>query len=57
MLVCTQSATLHGAVARAVSVEVRVGKGLPDAPVQEARDRVRAALLSSGLPWSVHRVK
>jgi magnesium chelatase family protein len=51
-------------VARAVSVEVHVGKGLPgftivglpDAPVREARDRVRAALLSSGLPWPVHRV-
>jgi magnesium chelatase family protein len=64
MLACIQSATLHGAVGRAVSVEVHVGKGLPgftivglpDAPVREARDRVRAALLSSGLPWPVQRV-
>ena len=64
MLASIASATLHGAVGRAVSVEVHVGKGLPgftivglpDAPVREARDRVRAALLSSGLPWPVHRV-
>src|SRR6516164_7296827 len=64
MLASIQSATLHGAVGRAVSVEVHVGKGLPgftivglpDAPVREARDRVRAALLSSGLPWPVQRV-
>jgi magnesium chelatase family protein len=64
MLASIQSATLRGAVGRAVSVEVHVGKGLPgftivglpDAPVREARDRVRAALLSSGLPWPVHRV-
>jgi magnesium chelatase family protein len=41
-----------------------VGKGLPgftivglaDTPVREVRDRVRAAPLSSGLPWMVHRV-
>ena len=47
-----------------MSVEVHVGQGLPgftivglpDAPVREARDRVRAALLSSGLPWPVHRI-
>jgi magnesium chelatase family protein len=64
MLASIPSATLHGAIGRAVSVEVHVGKGLPgftivglpDAPVREARDRVRAALLSSGLPWPVHRV-
>ena len=64
MLASVQSATLHGAVGRAVSVEVHVGQGLPgftivglpDAPVREARDRVRAALLSSGLPWPVHRI-
>ena len=30
--------------------------GLPDAAVREARDRVRAALLSSGLPWPLRRV-
>ncbi len=30
--------------------------GLPDAAVREARDRVRAALLSSGLSWPLRRV-
>ncbi len=30
--------------------------GLPDAAVREARDRVRAAILSSGLPWPLRRV-
>jgi magnesium chelatase family protein len=30
--------------------------GLPDAPCRESRDRVRAALLSSELPWSLKRV-
>jgi magnesium chelatase family protein len=30
--------------------------GLPDAAVREARDRVRAAVLSSGLSWPVKRV-
>jgi len=48
-------ASLSGAVGRAVSVEVHVSNGLrgftivdrPDAAVREARDRVRAAILSS----------
>ena len=30
--------------------------GLPDAAVRESRDRVRAALLSSGLAWPLRRV-
>ena len=30
--------------------------GLPDAACRESRDRVRAALLSSGLPWPLKRV-
>lgn len=30
--------------------------GLPDASVREARDRVRAAILSSGLTWPLRRV-
>jgi magnesium chelatase family protein len=58
------SATLHGVRGRAVSVEVHVSNGLPaftivglpDASCREARDRVRAALLSSGLPWPIRRV-
>jgi magnesium chelatase family protein len=55
---------LNGATGRAVSVEVHVSNGLPgftivglpDAAVRESRDRVRAALLSSGLPWPLRRV-
>jgi magnesium chelatase family protein len=47
-----------------VAVEVHVSNGLPaftvvglpDAAVREARDRVRAALLSSELPWPLRRV-
>src|ERR1700683_2717257 len=58
------SATLTGATARAVSVEVHVSNGLPgftivglpDAAVRESRDRVRAALLSSHLLWPARRV-
>jgi magnesium chelatase family protein len=53
------SATLSGAVVHPVSVGVHVSKGLPgftivarpEASVREARDRVRAAILSSGLSW------
>jgi magnesium chelatase family protein len=64
MLACVSSATLHGVEGRPVSVEVHVSSGLPsfavvglpDAAVREARDRVRAALLSSGLPWPARRV-
>ena len=64
MLASIASATLSGTVGRAVSVEVHVSNGLPgftivglpDAAVREARDRVRAAVLSSGLPWPLKRV-
>jgi magnesium chelatase family protein len=64
MLACIASATLHGVDGRPVAVEVHVCAGLPsfavvglpDAAVREARDRVRAALLSSGLPWPARRV-
>ena len=64
MLSAVASATLSGAVGRVVSVEVHVSNGLPgftivglpDAAVREARDRVRAAVLSSGLPWPMRRV-
>jgi magnesium chelatase family protein len=59
-----ESATLHGAVGTPVSVEVHVSNGLPgftivglpDASVREARDRVRAALLSSGFSWPLRRI-
>ncbi len=64
MLASISAATLTGAVGRRVSVEVHVSNGLPgftivglpDAAVRESRDRVRAALLSSGLPWPMRRV-
>ncbi len=64
VLASVASVTLSGAVGRAVSVEVHVSNGLPgftivglpDAAVREARDRVRAAILSSGLPWPLRRV-
>ena len=64
MLACIPSATLLGVDGRSVSVEVHVSNGLPcftvvglpDAAVRESRDRVRAALLSSGLPWPLRRV-
>jgi magnesium chelatase family protein len=64
VLASISSATLTGAVGRPVSVEVHVSNGLPgftivglpDAAVRESRDRVRAALLSSGLSWPMRRV-
>ncbi len=64
MLATIVSATLMGVAGRAVTVEVHVSNGLPgftivglpDASCREARDRVRAALLSSGLKWPTQRV-
>lgn len=64
MIAIVPSATLLGVEGTPVSVEVHVSKGLPsynvvglpDAACRESRDRVRAALLSSGLPWSLKRV-
>jgi magnesium chelatase family protein len=58
------SAVLVGVDGKLVSVEVHVSNGLPgftvvglpDAAVRESRDRVRAALLSSGLSWPLRRV-
>ncbi len=58
------SATLLGVEGRRVAVEIHVSQGLPgftlvghpDPVCREARDRVRAALLSSGLPWPMKRV-
>ena len=63
-LAAVAAATLTGAVGHLVSVEVHVSNGLPgftivglpDAAVRESRDRVRAALLSIGLPWPMRRV-
>ncbi|HVL92977.1 MAG TPA: YifB family Mg chelatase-like AAA ATPase [Acidimicrobiales bacterium] len=64
MLASIPSATLLGVDGRPVVVEVHVSNGLPgfaivglpDAACRESRDRVRAALLSSGLPWVLKRV-
>ena len=59
MLASIPSATLLGASGHPVTVEVHVGPGLPgyhivglpDTACRESRDRVRAAVLSSELPW------
>ena len=64
MLATVSSATLAGVKGRPISVEVHVSSGLPsftivglpDASCREARDRVRAAILSSGLVWPQQRV-
>ncbi len=64
MLATVSSATLVGVEGRPVSVEVHVTRGLPsfsivglpDASCRESRDRVRAAILSSGLKWPQQRV-
>ena len=64
LLACVSSATLHGVEGRPVAVEVHVSNGipgftvvgLPDAAVRESRDRVRAALLSSGSSWPLQRI-
>jgi len=58
------SATLLGVDGSPVLIEVHISAGLPgftvvglpDAACRESRDRVRAALLSSGLKWPVRRV-
>ncbi len=64
MLASVNSAVLEGVVGRVVTVEVHVSRGLPgytvvglpDATGRESRERVRAALLSSGLPYPMKRV-
>ncbi len=64
MLATIWSATLQGVQGHGVDVEVHVCAGLPsftvvglpDTAVRESRDRVRAAVLSSGFPWPSSRV-
>ena len=64
MLATVSSATLVGVEGRPIDVEVHVSRGLPsftivglpDASCREARDRVRAAIISSGLGWPQQRV-
>lgn len=58
------SAVVVGVDGHRVSVEVHVGRGLPgltivglpDASCREARDRVRAAVLASDLPWPDQKI-
>lgn len=64
MLATVPSATLLGVDGWPITVEVHTSNGLPgftivglpDASCREARDRVRAALLSSDLPWENRRI-
>ena len=64
MLATVSSATLVGVEGHPVTVEVHVSNGLPgfwvvglpDASCREARDRVRAAIISSGFKWPQTRV-
>jgi len=64
MLAIVRSATLSGVRGHPVDVEVHVGSGLPgftivglpDASCREARDRVRAALQSSGEDWPQRKI-
>jgi magnesium chelatase family protein len=64
MLATVHSATLTGVVGQPVSVEAHVSRGLPsfsvvglpDASCREARDRVHAAIQSSGLSWPQRRI-
>ena len=64
MLSTIPSATLLGVHGRRVRVEVHVSSGipgftlvgLPDTSCREARDRVRAALMSTGIDWPLKRV-
>ncbi|RLE25934.1 MAG: ATP-dependent protease [Actinobacteria bacterium] len=64
MFASISSAVLFGAEGHPVSVEVHVDKGLPafsvvglpDESVREARDRARAAVMSSGVSWPSQRI-
>ena len=64
MLATIHAASLLGVRGHPVRVEVHVDNGLPafnvvglpDASCKEARDRVRAALVSSGLAWPSRRI-
>jgi magnesium chelatase family protein len=64
MYAAITSATLLGTTGVAITVEAHVGNGLPgftvvglpDEGCRESRDRVRAAMLSSGLEWPNRRI-
>lgn len=63
-LACVASVGLVGLQGHLVEVEADVGDGLPtftmvglpDPSVREARDRMRAALVNSGLRWPLRRI-
>ncbi|MCP3988726.1 MAG: ATP-dependent protease, partial [Actinomycetia bacterium] len=64
MFATMSSAVVEGVDGHPVTVEVHVSNGLPgytlvglpDVSCRESRDRVRAAILSSGLDWPLRRV-
>jgi magnesium chelatase family protein len=64
MIASVSGATVLGVDGQSVAVEVHVSSGLPqftivglaDLACREARDRVRAAILSSGLAWPIQRI-
>lgn len=64
MLASIPSAVLLGVDGRPVTVEVHVSNGLPgftvvglpDTSIRQSRDRVRAALISTGLKWPMRRI-
>ena len=64
MLATVHAATLHGIEGRLIRVEVDVAPGLPgftivglpDAALQEARERVRGAIRNSGLAFPPRRI-
>lgn len=64
MIATVDAATILGARGHPVTVEVHIGKGipgftmlgLPDESCREARDRVRAAVMSSGFSWPEKKV-
>lgn len=64
MLCAVKSASVTGISGCAVTVEVHIGPGLPsftilgrpDDVCRESRERIRAAILSSGLSWPTRRI-
>ncbi|NNE13267.1 MAG: ATP-binding protein, partial [Ilumatobacter sp.] len=64
MIATVDAATILGARGHPVTVEVHIAKGLPgftmlglpDESCREARDRVRAAIMSSGFAWPDKKV-
>ena len=65
MFASIPSAVLFGARRHRVTVEVHLAKGLPgfhvvrlpDESIRESRDRVRAAVMSAGVPWPETKVR